>query len=174
MQKAKRLPDVAAVANPITLSRSTPETETAHQSRPQLKKDDFSEVRPFWLEGKRQDSVLPKHDNTIMQSRNMPATLQQFKTQASSVATVLREGNEGQMLEVNYHFQRWSGDHSVRILVREGNVTLHPSGARAADVLRSNMVHLASLAPELLLPQQERDEQQQQRRQQQGQDEDQE
>ena len=121
---------------------------------------------------------MPKQGETAAQSRNSPATLQQLKTQAGLESGVKGE-NKGQTLEVNYQFQRWSGDHSVRISVptearREGNVTLLPSDARAADVLLRNMGHLTGLSPDLLRPQQERDEQQQQRRQQQQQDEDQE
>ncbi|AHM72790.2 SpaN/EivJ family type III secretion system needle length determinant [Yersinia hibernica] len=168
-----------AIASPITFNRSVPETEMGHQGRLQRTKDDFGEVRPFWQGEKPSESVLPKHGETTMQSKNMPATLQQLKTQASSGTNVVKEGREGQMLEVNYQFQRWSGDHSVKISVptearRDGNVTLLPSDVRAADVLLRNMGHLTSLSPDLLRPQQERDEQQQQRRQQQQQDEDQE
>ncbi|MDR3106180.1 MAG: hypothetical protein LBU96_17285 [Yokenella regensburgei] len=167
----------AALVNPVIVTVSPPAAEAGRQEKPLRIKEDSGEVRPFWQGEKQLDSVVPKQGEAATQSRNSPATLQQLKTQAG-LGSGVKGGNEGQMLEVNYQFQRWSGDHSVRISVptearREGNVTLLPSDARAADVLLRNMGHLTGLSPDLLRPQQERDEQQQ-RRQQQQQDEDQE
>lgn len=167
-----------AVVNPIIVNTSVPEAEAGRQEKQLRTKEDSGEARPLWQGAKQAESVVPKQGETAAQSRNSPATLQQLKTQTGSASGV-KGGNEGQTLEVNYQFQRWSGDHSVRISVptdarREGNVTLLPSDARAADVLLRNMGHLTGLSPDLLRPQQERDEEQQQRRQQQQQDEDQE
>ena len=169
-------PQAAAVVNPGIVTTSAP--EAGRQEKPFRIKEDSGEARPLWQGAKQPENVVPKQGETAAQSRNSPATLQQLKTQAGLESGV-KGGNEGQTLEVNYKFQRWSGDHSVRISVpsearREGNVTLLPSDARAADVLLRNMGHLTGLSPDLLRPQQERDEQQQQRRQQQQQDEDQE
>lgn len=171
-------PQAAAVVNPGIVTTSAPEAEAGRQDKPLRIKEDSGEARPLWQGAKQPENVVPKQGETAAQSRNSPATLQQLKTQAGLESGV-KGGNEGQTLEVNYQFQRWSGDHSVRISVptearREGNVTLLPSDARAADVLLRNMGHLTSLSPDLLRPQQDRDEQQQQRRQQQQQDEDQE
>ena len=170
-----------AVVNPVIISTSAPAAEAGRQEKPLRIKEDSGEARPFWQGAKQPENVVPKQGETAAQSRNSPATLQQLKNQAG-LASGVKGGNKGQTLEVNYQFQRWSGDHSVRISVpiearREGNVTLLPSDARAADVLLRNMGHLTGLSPDLLRPQQERDEQQQQRRQQQQQqqqDEDQE
>lgn len=168
----------AALANPLIVNKSAQEAETGRQDKQSRTKDDLVEVRSHWQGTKQAENVLPKQGETTAQSQNSPATLQQLKAQASSASGV-KGGNEGQTLEVNFQFQRWSGDHSVKISVptearREGNVTLLPSDARAADVLQRNMGHLTGLNPDLLRPQQERDEQQQQRRQQQQQEEDQE
>lgn len=168
----------AAVVNPIIVNTSVPEAETGRQQKQLRTKEDYGEAKPFWLGAKLAEIVIPKPGETAAQSRNSPATLKQLKAQVCSASGV-KGGSEGQTLEVNYQFQRWSGDHSVRISVptearREGNVTLLPSDARAADVLLRHMGHLTGLSPDLLRPQQERDEQQQQRRQQQQQDEDQE
>lgn len=167
------------VANPVNIRRSVPEAEPGHEGRQPRIKDESGEARPYWQGVKQAENVLPKQGETPAQSKPMPSTLQQLKTQNSPEATGVKGGKEGQMLEVNYQFQRWSGDHSVRISVptearREGQVTLLPSDARAADVLLRNMGQLTGLTPDLLRPQQERDEQQQQRRQQQQPDEDQE
>lgn len=164
--------------NPVIVTTSAPEAEVGRQQKPLRIKEDSGEARPLWQGAKQTENVVLKQGETAAQSRNSPATFQQLKTQAGSASGV-KGGNEGQTLEVNYQFQRWSGDHSVKISVptearREGNVTLLPSDARAADVLLRNMGHLTGLSPDLLRPQQERDEQQQQRRQQQQQDEDQE
>lgn len=170
-----RHPQAVAVVNSGIVTTSVPEAEAGRQEKPFRIKEDSGEARPLWQGAKQLENVVPKQGETAAQSRNSAATLQQLKTQAGLESGV-KGGNEGQTLEVNYQFQRWSGDHSVRISVptearREGNVTLLPSDARAADVLLRNMGHLTGLSPDLLRPQQERDEQQQQQQQQ---DEDQE
>ncbi|WP_435953336.1 SpaN/EivJ family type III secretion system needle length determinant [Dryocola sp. BD626] len=171
-------PQAAAVVNPVIVAASAPAAEAGRQEKPLRIKEDSGEARPLWQGAKQPENVAPKQGEVAAQSKNSPTTLQQLKNQAG-LASGVKGGNEGQTLEVNYQFQRWSGDHSVKISVptearREGNVTLLPSDARAADVLLRNMGHLTGLSPDLLRPQQERDEQQQQRRQQQQQDEDQE
>lgn len=167
-----------AVENSLITNKSAKEAETGRKDKQLRAKDDFGEVRPLWHGMKQAESTLPKHGETTAQSKNNPATLQQLKSQASMVGGA-KGGNDSQTLEVNYQFQRWSGDHSVRISVptearREGNVTLLPSDARAADVLLRNMGHLTGINPDILRPEEDRDEQQQRRQQQQQQDEDQE
>lgn len=169
-------PQAAAVVNPIIVTASAPAAEAGRQEKLLRIKEDSGEARPLWQGAKQPENVVPKQGEAAAQSRNSPATLQQLKNQVG-LASGVKGGNEGQTLEVNYQFQRWSGDHSVRISVstearREGNVTLLPSDARAADALLRNMGHLTGLSPDLLRPQQERDEQQQQRRQQQQQQQD--
>ncbi|MGL5554894.1 MAG: type III secretion system needle length determinant, SpaN/EivJ family, partial [Aeromonas veronii] len=159
----------------VTTSASS--AEASRQEKPLRLKKDSGEARPLWQGTKQLESVVPMQGEIAAQRRITPATLQQLKTQAG-LGSGAKGGNEGKTLEVNYQFQRWSGDHSVRISVpiearREGNFALLPSDARAADALLRNMGHLTGLIPDLLRPQQERDEQQQ-RRQQQQQDEDQE
>ncbi|KJO55863.1 hypothetical protein SR89_17750 [Klebsiella aerogenes] len=106
---------------------------------------------------------------------------QQLKAQASVALPAAQSGAESQTLEVNYAFQRWSGDHSVKISVpaqvsRDTSITLLPSDPRASEALSRQMGHLTGLMADLLPPQREREEQQQkqQQQQQQPQDEDQE
>lgn len=167
-----------AVVDPIIVNTSSPEVQAGRQEKKLLTKENSGEARPLWQGVMQAESMVSKQGKTATQSRNSPAMLQQLKNQTGSASGVKGE-NQDQTLEVNYQFQRWSGDHSVRISMptearREGNVTLLPSDARAADVLLRNMGHLTGLSPDLLQPQQERDEEQQQRRQHQQQDEDQE
>lgn len=171
-------PQSAAVVNPGIVTTLAPEAEAGRQEKLLRIKEDSGEARPLWQGAKQPENVVAKQGEIAAQSRNSPTTLQQLKTQAG-LESMVKGGNEGQTLELNYQFQRWSGDHSVRVSVptearREGNVTLLPSDGRAADVLLRNMSHLTGISLDLLRPQQERDEQQQQRRQQQQQDEDQE
>lgn len=166
----------AAVVNPVIATTLAPQAGAGRQQKPLRIKEYSGEASPLWQGAKQLDNVDPKRGETAAQSRNSPATLQQLKTLADSASGVKGE-KEGLTLEVNYQFQRWSGDHSVKISVptearREGNVTLLPSDSRAADMLLRNMGHLTGLSPDLLRPQQERDEQQQQRRQQQQQQQD--
>jgi hypothetical protein len=168
-QRLVNLPAVATTGKPQPVA-----TEQRQQ-----RKEEAGEVKPLLYSGKLQEFTPPQQSEVRMQNKNVPTTLQQLKTQASAADPVAKPGAESQTLEVDYSFQRWSGDHSVKISVptqalREGNITLLPSDARAADMLSRNMGHLTGLTPELLQPQRDRDEQQQQRRQQPQQDEDQE
>ncbi|MBS9316439.1 hypothetical protein KER56_08250 [Escherichia coli] len=115
--------------------------------------------------------------NNVHLNKYVPATLQQLKMQASTVQSGVKTDFNSQTLEVDYVFQRWSGDHSVKVflptqVLREGTVTLLPSDSHAAYVLSHNIGLLHGLTPELLQPQQEHD--QQQRQQYQPQDEEQE
>ncbi|WP_288478401.1 type III secretion system needle length determinant, SpaN/EivJ family [uncultured Pantoea sp.] len=171
-------PHAAARVNPLIVTSSAPVAEADGQKKPLRNREESGEARPLWQEAKQPESLVAKPGETVAHSRNSPVTLAQLKTQAG-LGSGVKSGNDGQTLEVNYQFQRWTGDHSVRVSVpadarRDGNVTLLPSDVRAADVLLRNMGQLTGLSPDLLRPQQERDEQQQQRRQQQQQDEDQE
>ncbi|MFB6324916.1 type III secretion system needle length determinant, SpaN/EivJ family [Pantoea deleyi] len=171
-------PQTAARVNPLIVTSSAPVAEADGQKKPLRIREESGEARPLWQEAKQPESLVAKPGETVAHSRNSPVTLAQLKTQAG-LGSGVKSGNDGQTLEVNYQFQRWTGDHSVRVSVpanarRDGNVTLLPSDVRAADVLLRNMGQLTGLSPDLLRPQQERDEQQQQRRQQQQQDEDQE
>lgn len=164
-----------ALANPIIVHQSTRETDAVRQKNQLwLKEDDISEAKSLWHVTMLTESTVPKQDKTTVQSKNSSASLQQLKTQATSAKGV----SESKMLEVKYQFQRWTGDHSVKISVptetrREGKVSLLPSDMHAADALLRNMSHLKGLTPDLLQPQhqQERDEQQREdRQQQQGED----
>ncbi|MEB5957512.1 hypothetical protein MXE97_22645 [Escherichia coli] len=110
--------------------------------------------------------------NNVHLNKYVPATLQQLKMQASTVQSGVKTDFNSQTLEVDYVFQRWSGDHSVKVflptqVLREGTVTLLPSDSHAAYVLSHNIGLLHGLTPELLQPQQEHDQQQRQQYQQQ-------
>lgn len=172
-------PQIVAVTNSMIGNKTNQEVEVETGGwEPQLRtKDDTNEVKWLWQGTKQLDNLLPKQSEASVQSKSSPAMFQQFKNIVSFVSESKGE-NGNQKLEVNYQFQRWSGDHSVKVSVpteagREGKITLLPSDARAADVLHRNMSHLTGLTPELLRPQQEQGENQQ-RRQQQLQDEEQE
>ena len=169
-------PQIVADTNSMIGNKTNQEVEVETGGwEPQLQtKDDTDEVKWLWQGTKPLDNLLPKLGDASVQSKKSPAMLQPFKNIVSSVSESKGE-NGNQKLEVNYQFQRWSGDHSVKVSVpteagREGKITLLPSDTRTADVLHRNMSHLIGLTPELLRPQQEQGENQQ-RRQQQLQDE---
>lgn len=144
--------------------------ESEYQPPKQHKKEEGIEVRATFQGLKLPEvMVLPSRDITP-QNRNTPAQLPSLTPNPE--VTAIKPGSESPALEVNYPFQRWSGDHSVKVLVstdsrREGAVTLLPSDSRAADVLARNMGQLTSLTPDFLMPEREHDEQQQRRQQQQ-------
>lgn len=111
------------------------------------------------------------------QSSLMNAMLQKTMQNAAAV-TDSNHGASSRSFNIDYQFQRWAGDHSVKISIptearRDANIMLLPSDARAADVLSKQMVHLSGHTPELLKP--EHDNEEQKRHQQQdAQDEEQE
>lgn len=179
-----------AAATPTKESESTPRAVTVEaarvtqsegashhpESNPQHK-DELNEERPILAPGRAVDFRPNAQSERQVQARAVPATLQKLKGQVSA-ATAAPSAKEAQTLEVDYSFQRWSGDHSVKVTIpaqalREGNMTLLPSDARAADALSRNLGSLTGHSPELLQPRQERDEQQK-REQQPQQDEEQE
>lgn len=164
------IPIISVTTNPTasvegdTLTTHT-QTSPAEAASRKLRHDEPLDVRPQMSWAKLQKMTEPMQNQGPVQKKHMPASPQQLKTDSSS-----------KTLEVDYAFQRWSGDHSVKVsmpmqTLREGTVTLLPSDTRAADALSRNMAHLARFTPELLQPRQERDQHQQQRQQQ---DEDQE
>ncbi len=170
----------ANAASVSTSARFASTSESGRQPRQKLPKDDAGELRALSQGDKQANSILPPQGEITTQGKSVPATLQQLKAQALRVGNEVKPVSENQTLEVDFQFQRWSGDHSVKVSIptearREGNVTLLPSDVRAADALLRNMGSLTSLTPELLRSQKERDEQQQQRQPyQQQQDEEQE
>lgn len=75
--------------------------------------------------------------------------------------------NENAALVLNYKFQRWPGNHSVRVVVPaqpsgNENLLLTPSGSRAGEALYSQFGQLTGYKPELTEPASERDERQSQ------------
>ncbi|OWY74569.1 hypothetical protein CDN97_22985 [Pantoea sp. AMG 501] len=75
--------------------------------------------------------------------------------------------NENVALVLNYKFQRWPGNHSVRVVIPaqpsgNENLLLTPSGSRAGEALYSQFGQLTGYKPELTEPASERDERQSQ------------
>ncbi|QQG29071.1 hypothetical protein JFY74_03115 [Pectobacterium carotovorum] len=96
------------------------------------------------------------------QRSSMNAMLQ--KTMQNAVAaTNGKHDVASRSFDIDYPFQRWAGDHSVKVSIptearRDANITLLPSDTRAADVLSRQMVHLSGHTPELLKPEQDGEE----------------
>lgn len=169
--------ETAVISQPLTARVTQSEGASHHPESSPRRKDELSEERPILAPGRAVEFRPYAQSERQVQARAVPATLQQLKGQVNA-ATAAPSAKEAQTLEVDYSFQRWSGDHSVKVTIpaqalREGNMTLLPSDARAADALSRNLGTLAGHSPELLQPRQERDEQQK-REQQPQQDEEQE
>lgn len=165
------------ISQPLTARVTQSEGASRHPESSPRRKDELNEEKPILAPGRAVDFRTNAQSERQVQARAVPATLQQLKGQVNA-ATSAPSAKEAQTLEVDYSFQRWSGDHSVKVTIpaqalREGNMTLLPSDARAADALSRNLGTLAGHSPELLQPRQERDEQQK-REQQPQQDEEQE
>ncbi|WP_261641788.1 hypothetical protein [Erwinia mallotivora] len=112
--------------------------------------------------------------NAAEHSRSNSAAMLQSKMRAQAAESP----TSSRSLDLDYKFQQWSGQHSVKVsvsgeAVRDGNMTLLPSGTRAADALTSQFAQLTSHTPKLLEPRRDGDEQKQ-RQQEHAQDEEQE
>jgi type III secretion system protein len=145
-------PDVANTAQQGILQESRNPEETV-EVKPEL-----PAVRPLGI-------VLQQSAEEGSKTQNGTMTRQQLKAQ---IRQSVKASGESHLLVVDYAFQRWAGEHSVKVLVpmqvsRETNITLLPSDRRAADMLSRHMGHLTGLTAELLPPHRARDEQQRQR-----------
>lgn len=159
-----RAPDSSTLTPSVTLqSMAASETTSPRLVDKSQRKEESGEVKPVLTSGKSPDITSSVESERQVKSQNAPATLQQLKGQLNAPA--VPSAKAMQAVEVDYTFQRWSGDHSVKVSIpvqslREGNMTLLPSDTRAADALSRNLSHLTGHSPELLQPRQERDEQQ--------------
>jgi len=77
--------------------------------------------------------------------------------QAGTAQAVGSEATEKQSMDLNYQFQRWSGDHSVKVSIPtntrgDSNITMQPSDARAADALSRHLSQMPGQKAELLQP----------------------
>lgn len=103
--------------------------------------------------------VMPSPDKASGQPSRAPhafAAQQERQNRAHQVTT-----DDSQTLRLTYSFQRWSGEHGVNVALRrqgarEGNVTLVPSDARAAEALQRHLDAWPTRSPDILYP--DRDE----------------
>lgn len=157
-------PEMAVISQPLTARGTKSEDASRHPESSLQRKDELNEDRQILAPGKAVDFWTNVQSERQVQTKTVPVTLQQLKAQVNA-ATAAPSAKEAQTLEVDYSFQRWSGDHSVKVTIpaqaqREGNMMLLPSDARAADALLRNLGTLVGHSPALLQPTQERDEQQ--------------
>ncbi|WP_440862866.1 SpaN/EivJ family type III secretion system needle length determinant [Symbiopectobacterium purcellii] len=78
----------------------------------------------------------------------------------------LGDSHDDQTVRISYPFQRWFGDHSVKVTLRrdslfESAMVLQPSDVRASDALARQLGHWPNQTPHILLPDNAGDEQQQ-------------
>lgn len=78
----------------------------------------------------------------------------------------LNDSLDDQTVRISYPFQRWFGEHSVKVSLRrdsllESAMVLQPSDVRASDALARQLEHWPKQTPHILLPDSAGDEQQQ-------------
>lgn len=159
-------PDVANTAlsqQQVILQESRNPEETV-EVKPEL-----PAVRPLEVMLQQSAEHGTKTQNGTMAQQQLKAQMRQS----------VKASGESDLLVVDYAFQRWTGEHSVKVsvpmqVVRETNITLLPSDMRAADMLSRHMSHLTGLTAELLPPHRAHDEQQRKRQHQHQQTEEQE
>lgn len=92
-------------------------------------------------------SGAPRNE-TAARTEKVP--VQTVNTQAAS-----GEVKEKQAMDLNYQFQRWSGDHSVKVSIPtdirgDSKITMQPSDTRAADALSRHISQLPGQKVEVL------------------------
>ncbi|MCW2478381.1 hypothetical protein [Candidatus Symbiopectobacterium sp. NZEC135] len=78
----------------------------------------------------------------------------------------LGDTSDDHTVRISYPFQRWFGEHSVKVSIRrdslfESAVVLQPSDMRASDALARQLEHWPKQTPHILLPDSAGDERQQ-------------
>ncbi|MBG6247223.1 MULTISPECIES: SpaN/EivJ family type III secretion system needle length determinant [Symbiopectobacterium] len=78
----------------------------------------------------------------------------------------LGDARDDKTVQISYQFQRWFGEHSVKVSLQrdslfESAIVLQPSDVRASEALARQLDHWPKQAPHILLPDNAGDEQQQ-------------
>lgn len=108
----------------------------------------------------RSDAMSPVLQRTEPAAAGLPRTEtsargEKTQAQVNTAAVANNAAPEKQSADINYQFQRWSGDHSVKVSIptsaqRDGHITLQPSDARAADALSRHIGQIPGQKAELL------------------------
>lgn len=112
--------------------------------------------------------------NALHSLRNETSPLFSTVTQRERLnALRLGDASDDHTVRISYPFQRWFGEHSVKVSIRrdslfESAMVLQPSDVRASDALARQLEHWPKQTPHILLPDsagEERQQDQQQREQ---------
>ncbi|CCP03028.1 hypothetical protein BN439_1968 [Erwinia amylovora Ea644] len=104
-------------------------------------------------------------DNTSRGENMRRSRIQQPMLRAKNAGSMSETRADKRDVDLVYQFQRWTGDHTVKVLIpadlsRDGKITLLPSDTRVADALSRNMDRSMHRMSDLLLQQQDKDERQ--------------
>ncbi|GKW40837.1 hypothetical protein LOZ86_18915 [Pectobacterium parvum] len=168
MQSVSPAPQVLNGKSAMEQKKSVPDTTAANAAITNAHLS-FAELQTLT----QSTEIAKGRENQSASMHNMLQKTVQNSTTAS------KHDAAGRSFDISYPFQRWAGDHSVKVSIptearRDANITLLPSDTRAADVLSRQMVHLSGHAPELLKPEQDNEERERHQQQQDTQDEEQE
>lgn len=102
--------------------------------------------------------------NVPHSQRNAPFTTITQRERLNALR--LDDSRDDQTVRISYPFQRWFGEHSVKVSLRrdsllESAMVLQPSDVRASDALARQLEHWPKQTPHILLPDSAGDEQQQ-------------
>ncbi|ADP12410.1 hypothetical protein EJP617_27290 [Erwinia sp. Ejp617] len=155
---------VQANSSVLTMDKSNSDKLSKHIGGLE-EKEEFTTLKSHF-------SVPPAHgdsaslgEDTISRGENMHRSrTQQLIKFANEAASLSEVRVDKQDVNLVYQFQRWTGDHSVKVSIpfdsSSGNITLLPSDARVADALSRNMDRTIHRMSDLLLQQHDKDERQ--------------
>lgn len=153
-------PVLNIVKSRCTDELGTPKKKSAPLDQQKRFKDKAMFILPLTQAPVPQSLMAEEQVTRTLRMPNMSRRLQNLASLAAqqSVST-----NNSQILELNYRFQRWRGEHSVRITIPSGirrvrNLTMQPSGMLTADVLLRHVGQLDGLSPEFLEPLQDEEQ----------------
>ena len=160
----------------VTIDNSDLEVVVKRHEKPLSEHDELGGLKSSWYPGKQAEWGLSKQVQAEPKSSDSLTMFQRLKAQAEHRSEV-KSGKENKMLEVNYQFQRWSGNHSVRVSLqtdvhRKRNITLLPSDIRTADALNQNKNNLQDFNTDIQWSLQDEEQEQRHRQQNSSMDED--
>lgn len=144
----------------------TGEEKWGNPTKKREDKEEFTVTKPFYpVPIIHEDTISAEKKNTghSEMAHQILSNTQQY------IKNVMTPGGAGDDVSANesvgleYQFQRWNGDHSVKVLIstelsHDTIINLIPSDTRVADALSRSMDDKRDTAPNVFMQQQNKDE----------------
>ncbi|CCG87069.1 hypothetical protein EPIR_1704 [Erwinia piriflorinigrans CFBP 5888] len=125
-------------------------------------KDEFAVTKPFNpvpIIHQNTTSAEKKNTGHSKMAYQASSNTQQYRKSVMTTGGASDDVPANKSVDLEYQFQRWNGDHSVKVLIstelsHETIIKLIPSGTRVADAISR---HMDDMVPDVLMQQQSQD-----------------